>query len=622
MTPESPTASIHVLVVESAPERAESLTTRLATEFRVTCVETVADALEALDATDEVECVVSEYDLPGSDGVELVRRIRTTHGDLPCVLVVEGGSEAVASEAISAGVTDYWRAGMERTRLVAGIRNAVAHYRTEREATRVRSRLEAILDANPDFVFVFDEDAAYQEIVAGAADITAHPPEEFIGRSVDDLWPSAAATEIRRAVRDTIETGEGQQIEYRLPVEGHRDERTFAWYEGRTAPIDFEREGGSHVLLSAREITARKDAERTLRRTQRAVEASGHAIYITDADGRIEYVNPAFEEITGYAADEAIGQTPNILKSGLMPEEYYENLWQTLRADEVWEEEIVNRRNDGELYYTHQTIAPVEGDDGGVEAFVAIQTDITERKRMEAELRENVRQLRVIDRVLRHNLHNDMNVVLGNAELIRDEAGGDVAEQADRIVATGEKLLQTVDKERDITEHLANPPEREPVDVVHVVETTIEGIRDRYPAADVDVDVPDEAVAHATAGLARVLEELLENAVVHSDRDEPSIEVTVVAHDDRVELRVADDGPGIPEMERTILAGEEEIEPLYHGSGLGLWLVYLLVRQSGGTISFEENDPRGSVVVVELSKRDGATGRPPFSLESVDWSPT
>ncbi len=117
-----------------------------------------------------------------------------------------------------------------------------------------------------------------------------------------------------------------------------------------------------------------------------AVETAGHAIYITDPQGVINYVNPEFERATGYAAAEAIGRTPRILKSGMMGLEYYEKLWEGILSGQSWAEEVVNRRKDGSLYYALQTINSIKGDDGSIQGFVAIQSDITRSKELEREL--------------------------------------------------------------------------------------------------------------------------------------------------------------------------------------------------------------------------------------------
>ncbi|KAA9399433.1 PAS domain S-box protein [Haloarcula sp. CBA1130] len=117
-----------------------------------------------------------------------------------------------------------------------------------------------------------------------------------------------------------------------------------------------------------------------------AVESAGHAVVFTDSDGVIEYVNPAFEELTGYAASEVIGHTPRVLKSGEHDEAFYEDLWDTIGAGDVWRGELVNERPDGEPYVIEQTIAPLPSDDEP-RGYVAINTDITEKRRREEKIK-------------------------------------------------------------------------------------------------------------------------------------------------------------------------------------------------------------------------------------------
>lgn len=133
----------------------------------------------------------------------------------------------------------------------------------------------------------------------------------------------------------------------------------------------------------ARIVDSRADE---LKLFKQAVDASGHAIFMTTIDGTIQYVNPAFEEITGFTESEVIGSNPRILSSDEMSDEYYETLWDRILDGAVWEEEIVNQRADGTLYTAHQTIAPITDGDGTPTAFVAVQADITEAQSMRAEL--------------------------------------------------------------------------------------------------------------------------------------------------------------------------------------------------------------------------------------------
>ncbi len=140
------------------------------------------------------------------------------------------------------------------------------------------------------------------------------------------------------------------------------------------------------------DITERKAAEAEIRKLTRSIEQSASSVVITNAQGVIEYVNPAFERISGYTAAEAVGQNPRILKSGKMPPQYYKEMWDALLRGEVWRGEIINRKKDSTLYWEFSTISPVEDDQGKITHFVAVKEDITERKRLEEALEQERRK--------------------------------------------------------------------------------------------------------------------------------------------------------------------------------------------------------------------------------------
>jgi len=336
---------------------------------------------------------------------------------------------------------------------------------------------------------------------------------------------------------------------------------------------------------------------RDLRRMSRAVDASGHAVYITDEDGRIDYVNPAFEELTGYAADEAVGERPAVLHL----EDDADATAASGAAGTDRADERVYRRADGEPYHARRTREPIVGPDGQRRGCVTIQTDITDRKRLEDDLRESLRQLRVFDRILRHNFHNDMNVIKGYAERIRSAGDGQIAGYAGVVVDRCDRLLHTVDKEHEITKRLSNPRPTDEIELAPLIESVVSAVDSDGGEVTLDIHQSADVMVEATPDIRLAIDELVTNAVEHSDRERPTVTVDVAVHDGTAVISVADDGPGIPEMERDILTTDRDIEPLYHGSGVGLWLVTLVVQQSNGGLAFHENEPRGSVVTIRLA---------------------
>ncbi|QSG09894.1 bacterio-opsin activator domain-containing protein [Halapricum desulfuricans] len=158
-------------------------------------------------------------------------------------------------------------------------------------------------------------------------------------------------------------------------------------------------------------LTAKNDQ---LRGFRKAIRHAGHGIFITDTDGTIEYANPAVETLTGYDRDEVVGRNPRIWKSDEHDEAFYESMWETIRDGEVWEGEIVNERKDGEQCWVDMTIAPITDEGGAIERFVAVDTDVTERKEREQRIEhqnELLQRLNTTNRILR-----DVNQALVQAE--------------------------------------------------------------------------------------------------------------------------------------------------------------------------------------------------------------
>ncbi|MGM0605952.1 MAG: PAS domain-containing sensor histidine kinase [Halobacteriota archaeon] len=298
--------------------------------------------------------------------------------------------------------------------------------------------------------------------------------------------------------------------------------------------------------------------------------------------------------MTEYAESDICGRTPRILSSGDHDDAYYDRLWTTTLQGDTWREEIVNRRRNSDRYHANQTIEPIEAADGTITEFVAIQIDITGRNQRE-------RQLQVFDRILRHNLRNDMSVVLGHAENIEAASDGELANYAALIRRKGESLLEMADKERAIVRLITDHPHPRPIDVTAAVRTAVSDATKQWPTASISVTAPDQVCVAAIADLDGAIAEVLENAIVHCDRT-LTIEVVVETTDESAIVRIADNGPGIPDQDRSVLRSHSDIDSLYHGSGIGLWYVSWVLTLSAGRLSFEANEPRGSVVVLELDR--------------------
>ena len=170
-------------------------------------------------------------------------------------------------------------------------------------------------------------------------------------------------------------------------VEVKLERAPFSYLDLRVIPLQNRQGHLVGKLATWRDVTAQRLAEEKVRIFYHAVEQNPTAIVITDPQGRIEYVNPHFARLTGYSLEEVRGKTPQVLKSGETTNDIYADLWKTIKAGQVWKGDILNRKKNGQPYWVRELIAPVLNDQGRATHFVAMQEDITERKRSEAELR-------------------------------------------------------------------------------------------------------------------------------------------------------------------------------------------------------------------------------------------
>lgn len=258
----------------------------------------------------------------------------------------------------------------------------VAQIQDITERKRAQEEIEQIYRYTPAGLFLFDRDYRFIRVNQRMADINGLPVEAHLGRTIHEVIPGLAdrLVEIYHTV---VEGGEPVlDVEMRGRTLQYPDVDR-VWL---SSYFPFKSESGEviGIMGAVLEITERTRAEEQLLIQSTALAAAANAIVITDTQGRIIWVNPAFTRLTGYGAEEVIGQNPRVLKSGAQAPAFYTQLWQTICSGQVWSGELVNRRKDGTLYTEDMAIAPVE-QRGAISHFIAIKQDITERKRAQKE---------------------------------------------------------------------------------------------------------------------------------------------------------------------------------------------------------------------------------------------
>ncbi len=399
---------------------------------------------------------------------------------------------------------------------------------------------------------------------------------------------------IRETLNSLLTDEEGYDIEAQMvrPDDEVRWVRIrgVPWYEDGTLV-------GAHGTLQ--DITDKKQREQKLELFHEAVEQAGHGVVITNRKGKIEYANQTYQEDTGYELSNILGKTPRISRSGKHDEEFYEEMWETILAGDVWEtEELINRRKSGELYHVDQTIAPITTEDGEITHFVGIESEIT-------NLRLREQRLDVLNRILRHNLRNSITVIQGHLSEINSAV--DSAELQSHVETVHDRIdqLTLISSKVSTLQSLFDGDFSTDTayDITGTVDSLTEEFDLQYPDALITTITPTEDVNVRCDGRIKVaLEEAIENAIIHNDRESPEVAVNVFYPDDsgsRITVQIADKGPGIPEQDQEAIEIGEETA-LTHASGIGLWIIYWLVKAFGGDLNVSDNEPRGSVVEMTL----------------------
>lgn len=332
------------------------------------------------------------------------------------------------------------------------------------------------------------------------------------------------------------------------------------------------------------------------------LETANPAI-ITDEDFVIREVNEACLELGSYEREDLLGETP---RTFFDDDSVFEEVADALARGETWVGDFEASTREGHLKYGRGTAAPLVAD-GETLGYVAIFVDMTGSRQTEESLR-------ILNRVLRHNLRNDANVVLGNLESVREEVGDESSrEQLNTAIDRIERMLDRADTTRQFSRVLADDGEEAlfPVRLGNVVQQSLAKVE--TDGADVDLSLPTEplfAVADETVTAA--LGAVIDNAVTHAG-PEPEIEISGEYDGDEVVLTVADDGPGIDPERRDRIFGREELSEVHHGEGLSLFFVDRLMTVYGGDVEVAANDPSGSVFEFRFRRadvEDAVTGGP------------
>jgi len=496
---------------------------------------------------------------------------------------------------------------------------AVFVARLNRRLTEGEARIHLLMDSTGEGIFGVDTRGIATLINPAATEELGYSRDEILGRPVHSL--------IHHSRADGSPYPQEECPMARAFTEGaksHVEDEVLWRKDGTSFPVEYtsmpiRREGelvGSVVVF--RDITERREAEERLHLQSAALNAAANAIVLTAADGTLQWVNPAFTDLTGYSAEEAVGRNPRVLKSGKHPPEFYRDMWETILAGRVWSGELINKRKDGTLYTEEMTITPLRDEEGRITHHIAIKSDISERKRAEEQMllareeadRANQAKSEFLSN-MSHELRTPLNGVLGYAQILQRDRNvtKQQRETLQAIENCGQHLLTLINDVLDLSKIEAGRMEIEfePCNLKRLLQSVHDIVRPKAEgkglsfSLEIDTEVPDGILADATK-LKQVLVNLLGNSVKFTEEGGVGL-AAGVSEGPRLHLTVSDTGIGMtPEELEEVFDAFKQAKggKTSGGTGLGLPISRRMAEAMGGSLEVASEPGRGSAFTLTL----------------------
>jgi PAS domain S-box-containing protein len=456
------------------------------------------------------------------------------------------------------------------------------------------SQYGRVVDLLPEMVLILNDDDRLLDVNKTAADelgVVARPPKP---KYIFDIIPEAD----RNAFRGHLPFSDKQTFETRF----FKRDGSIIDVSGLVRLL---RSGQSkYWVLFVRDITEEKRKELDLLRFSNVIHNTINPIQITDANGMMVYVNPAFERVSGYSSEELIGKNPKILKSGKHGKDFWTDVWKHIISGKVWVGRIENRRKGGSPFFTELVISPIVDVRGSIAGYLGAHRDITEQIILEQQLvrSQRMESIGTLAAGIAHEVGNPLTAISSLVQVIQRSGADEFAKEKLELINSqinriARIIRELVDFSKPST-HVVKPTSinRAIKEALNIVQYG-KKVKDITFSLRLDENLPD--IAAVQDQLVQVFINILMNAVDALEGRSGSITVHSRTNERAVEVIVHDTGKGINSSEL-----EKVFEPFYttkstgQGTGLGLWVSYGIVKSFGGDIFVESIPERGSTFTV------------------------
>lgn len=375
------------------------------------------------------------------------------------------------------------------------------------------------------------------------------------------------------------------------------------------------------------EIAERRRIEGDLRKLSLAFEQNPCSVLITNVNGSIEYVNPRFEDLTGYTKKEVLGKKPNLLKSGQTPQETYDDLWVHLNQGFPWHGEFINKKKSGEIYWEAATISPVKNEDGAVTHFVAVLEDITARKKAEEENQKHQAGLELLNKELElsnkelknfasvaaHDIKSPLAKIDTAADLLKKNLGGKLSESdiklIDLMTRTTKRMNQLITSLYQYSKIEHEEIEKKKIDLNQVIHELIRiELSQALEETQAKIEIPQTIsnVVGDEVQIRELMQNLISNALKYRKKDIiPDVQIHARVESNMIRVEVRDNGIGIkPEDRQRIfqMFGRVSQGTKIQGLGVGLAVAQKIIDRHGGSIGVDSEFGKGTIFWFTLPK--------------------
>ncbi len=610
----------NILVVDDEAVNLKVLSNHLSLEdYHVTQVSNGIDALDAIEQMDAkgrlFDLVLLDVMMPRMSGYEVCEKLREKYppDKLPVVMLTAKNRAEDLAAGLKSGANDYLTKPFNKTELLARIKNQ----NDLKNLTRKREESQqALSDSEKQYRDLFNNlvDVFYRTDRDGRLTLVSPSFKNILGFSVEEAIGIDVAETLY--VNSELRQDFVEQLKEKGMVEGFeaqlkRKDGSIIWAEASSRIYFDEQNNPAGVEGIFRDITRQKQAEQMRDMLATVIEQASEFILVTDTNGDILYVNPAFEVGTGYSKEEVIGKNPRILKSGKHEAEYYKDIWNTISRGEVWKGRISNKRKDNSFFEEEAVITPVKDPRGKIINYVAVKRDVTKEVWLEQQLlqAQKMESIGTLAGGIAHDFNNILASMMGYTEIgLMDTRDMGVKRSLEKILKAGNRAKGLVNQILTFSRQTEIEPR--PVEAKNIVEEVIKLLRASLPSSiEIKQEILSESCILADpTQIHQILLNLCTNAGYAMRKEGGVLGIFLKNTEDpganrqkQIQLVVTDTGEGMRKQ-----VSQRAFDPFYttkekgQGTGMGLSVVHGIVKRYKGTIELESRPGKGTMVTITL----------------------